>query len=65
MKSTMLLSCKQDIVSTVNGLQNRSMQLEKLLTGQDLYTLQIAHMISDVTGRVTFMHKQSICTQCA
>ena len=30
----------QDIVSTVNGLQNRTMQLEKLLTGKDLFTLQ-------------------------
>ena len=30
----------QDIVSTVNGLQNRTMQLEKLPTGKDMYTLQ-------------------------
>ena len=50
----------QDIVSTVNGLQNRSMHLEKLLTGQDLYTLQIAHMTSDVTGRMTFMYKLNL-----
>ena len=33
----------QDIVRTINGLQNRTMQNEKLLTGQDLYMLQIAH----------------------
>ena len=26
----------QDIVSTVNGLRNRTLQIEKLLTGQDL-----------------------------
>ena len=39
----------QDIVSIVNGLRNRTLQIEKLLTGQDLYTLQIAHMVPDVT----------------
>ena len=33
------------------------MQIEKLLTGQDLYMLQIAHMAPDVTGRMTFIHK--------
>ena len=47
----------QDIVSTINGLRNRTMQLEKLLTGQDLYALQTANMALDVTGRMTFMHK--------
>ena len=47
----------QDILSTINGLRNRTMQIEKLLTGQDLYTLQIAHMVPDVKGRMTFMHK--------
>ena len=41
----------QDIVSTVNGLQNRTMQLERLLTGEDMYTLQMAHMLPDVSGR--------------
>ena len=50
----------QDIVSTINGLRNRTMQIEKLLTGQDLYTLQIAHMVPDVTGRMTFMHKLNL-----
>ena len=50
----------QDIVSTVNGLRNRTLQIEKLLTGQDLYTLQIAHMTPDVTGRMTFMHKLNL-----
>ena len=50
----------QDIVSTVNGLQNRTMQLEKLLTGKDLYTLQVAHLPPDVTGRMTFMHKVNL-----
>ena len=50
----------QDIVSTVNVLRNRTLQIEKLLTGQDLYTLQIAHMTPDVTGRMTFMHKLNL-----
>ena len=36
------------------------MQIEKLLTGQDLYMLQIAHMAPDVTGRMTFMHKLNL-----
>ena len=47
----------QDIVSTINGLWSRTMQIEKLLTGQDLYMLQIAHMAPDVTGRMTLIHK--------
>ena len=50
----------QDIVSTVNGLQNRTMQLEKLLTGKDMYTLQMAHMMNDVSGRMTFIHKMNL-----
>ena len=50
----------QDIVSTVNGLRNRTLQIEKLLTGQDLYTLQIAHMTPDVIGRMTFMQKLNL-----
>ena len=50
----------QDIVSTVNGLQNRTMQLEKLLTGKDLFTLQMAHMLSDISGRMTFIHKMNL-----
>ena len=49
-----------DIVSTVNGLQNRTMQLERLLTGQDLFTLQMAHMLPDISGRVTFIHKMNL-----
>ena len=28
-----------------------------MLTGQDLYMLQIAHMVSDVTGRITAIQK--------
>ena len=35
----------QDIVSTVNGLQNKTMQLERLLTGQDMFTLQMTQML--------------------
>ena len=50
----------QDIVSTINSLRNRTMQIEKLLTGKDLYMLQIAHMVPDVTGRMTFMHKLNL-----
>ena len=50
----------QDIVSTINGLHNRTMQLEKLLTGQDMYTLQMAHMLPDVSGRVSFIYKLNL-----
>ena len=50
----------QDIVSTVNGLQNRTMQLERLLTGQDMFTLQMAHMLPDISGRMTFIHKMNL-----
>ena len=50
----------QDIVSTVNSLQNRTMQLERLLTGKDLQTLQVAHMMSDISGRMTFIHKLNL-----
>ena len=47
----------QDIISTVNSLRNRTPQIEKLLTGQDLYILHFTHMAPDVTGRMAFMHK--------
>ena len=50
----------QDIVSTVNSLQNRTMQLERLLTGKDLQTLQVAHMMPDISGRMTFIHKLNL-----
>ena len=50
----------QDIVGTVNTLQNKTMQLEKLLIGKDLQTLQMAHMIDDVSGRMTFIHKMNL-----
>ena len=36
------------------------MQIEKLLTDQDLYMLQITHMGPDVTGRMTFIHKLNL-----
>ena len=39
------------------------MSLEKLLTGQDLRTLQHAHMAPDlpgIEGRLTFMHKTNL-----
>ena len=50
----------KDIVSTVNGLRNRTLQIEKLLTGQDFHTLEVAHMTPDITGRMTFMHKLNL-----
>ena len=53
----------QDIVQTVNGIRNRTLSLEKLLTGQDLRTLQHAHMVPDlpgIEGRLTFMHKTNL-----
>ena len=53
----------QDIVQTVNGIRNRTLSLEKLLTGQDLHTLQHAHMAPDlpgIEGRLTFMHKMNL-----
>ena len=49
-----LLYCKynveklQDIVMTVNSLQNRTLSIERLLTGQDMHTLQVTHMVPDV-----------------
>ena len=46
-----------DIVRMVNGIRNRTLSLEKLLTGQDLHTLQHAHMVPDlpgIEGRLTF-----------
>ena len=53
----------QDIVRMVNGIRNRTLSLEKLLTGQDLHTLQHAHMAPDLPGlegRLTFMHKTNL-----
>ena len=35
----------QDIVMTINSLQNRTLSIERLLTGQDLQMLQVAHMV--------------------
>ena len=50
----------QDIVMTTNSLQNRTLSMERLLTGQDLQTLQVAHMAPDVIGRMTFIHKLNL-----
>ena len=50
----------QDIVMTVNSLQNRTLSVERLLTGQDLHTLQVAHMAPDVISRMTFIHKLNL-----
>ena len=33
---------------------------KKLLTGHELYMLQIAHKVSDVIGRMTYMHKLNL-----
>ena len=49
-----------DIVKTVNSLQNRTLSIERLLTGQDMHTLQVAHMVPDVIGRMTFIHKLNL-----
>ena len=50
----------QDIVMTINSLQNRTLSIERLLTGQDLQMLQVAHMAPDVIGRMTFIHKLNL-----
>ena len=58
--ANIMLHSYKDIVSIVNGLRYRTLQTEKLLTGQDIHTLQSAHMIPDITGRMTFMHKLNL-----
>ena len=50
----------QDIVMTINSLQNRTLSIERLLTGQDLQMLQVAHMVPDVISRMTFIHKLNL-----
>ena len=50
----------QDIVMTINSLQNRTLSIERLLTGQDLQTLQVAHMVPYVIRRMTFIHKLNL-----
>ena len=50
----------QDIVMTVNSLWNRALSIERLLTGQDMHTLQVAHMAPDVIRRMTFIHKLNL-----
>ena len=50
----------QDIVMTINNLQNRTLSIERLLTGQDLQMLQVAHMAPDVISRMTFIHKLNL-----
>ena len=35
-------------------------KFKKLLTGQDLYMLQVAPMVPDVTGSMTFIHKLNL-----
>ena len=50
----------QDIVMTINSLWNRTLSRERLLTGQDLQTLQVAHMAPDIIGRMIFIHKLNL-----
>ena len=50
----------QDIVMTINSLQNRTLSIERLLTGQDLHTLQVGHMVPKVIGRMMFIHKLNL-----
>ena len=50
----------QDIVMTINSLQNRTLSIERLLTGQDMHTLQVTHVVPDVIGRMTFIHKLNL-----
>ena len=50
----------QDIIRTINDLQSRTMQIEKLSASQDVYMLQITHMAPDVTGRMTVIHKLNL-----
>ena len=45
---------------TVNSLWNRTLSIEKLLTGHDLQILQVAHMAPDVISRMTFIHKLNL-----
>ena len=49
-----------DIVKTINSLQNETLSIERLLTGWDMHTLQVAHMVPDVVGRMTFIHKLNL-----
>ena len=50
----------QDVVRTINSLWNRTLSIERLLTGQDMHTLQVAHMVPDVIRRMTFIHKLNL-----
>ena len=50
----------QDIIMTVNSLRNRTLSTERLLTGQDIQMLQVAHMVPDVIRRMTFIHKLNL-----
>ena len=44
----------------MNSLCNRTLSIEGLLTGQDMHTLQVAHLAPDVIGRMTFIHKLNL-----
>ena len=50
----------QDTVMTVNSLWNRTLSIERLLTGQHLQVLQVAHVAPDVISRMTFIHKLNL-----
>ena len=55
-----LMSKLQDIVHTVNSLRNKTLSIEKVITGQDMHTLQVAHLAPHVAGRITFVHKVNL-----
>ena len=42
------------------NLWKKTLSIERLLTGQDLHTLQVAHMAPDIIGRMTFIHKLNL-----
>ena len=50
----------QDIVMTINSLWKRTLSIGRLLTGQDLQTLQVAHMAPDLVRRMKFIHKLNL-----
>ena len=35
-------------------------QCKRLVTGEDMFTLQMAHMLPDVSERMTFIHKLNL-----
>ena len=50
----------QDIIMTENSLWNRTLSIERLLTGRDMHMFQVTHMAPDVIRRMTFIHKLNL-----